>query len=500
MSGIPTAKAELQSLRRGILHPRVLGFALNRLWIYLLFYSNLPLLAFQPSQLFFPNLVQPSSLAVLSVALFLFGLNHRMINLDHRLGRYIGPILASIGTVATILTFSLFPSTPLVVICALLTGIGSALLLLDFGSAYSKVGSKRAAIDISMGYLLAALLYPLFCLLPSAMVFVVVSFLPLSAAIVLHREKDGRESDSYTNRYAASVNRASRKIKPLALLRLSISGLIFGVATGCMSEMYANVGTDSYRDEFTLLFTVAIVAAPLFTLICALVSKNTRLEFIYRPVLLFAAIGFLSVPILGADRPIPVIFLITGYTLFELMIWVILSEMAHRFIYPPIAVFGLGIALTRGAGLIIGFLLSHVLFLGRNPDQIPFLELSLVMILALVIAYLFVFTEKDIETYNSDVLLPHDNGRSPKIPLKQKCSIIGKHYGLTRRETEIFRLLALGRNAARIREELVISEGTSNFHLRNVYQKLGVHSHQEVIDLIQHTDITDLTGKEDTSR
>ncbi len=45
---------------------------------------------------------------------------------------------------------------------------------------------------------------------------------------------------------------------------------------------------------------------------------------------------------------------------------------------------------------------------------------------------------------------------------------------LTARETEVLRLLAEGRTAARIGDELQLSEATVKTHLNNLYEKLGV--------------------------
>ena len=76
-----------------------------------------------------------------------------------------------------------------------------------------------------------------------------------------------------------------------------------------------------------------------------------------------------------------------------------------------------------------------------------------------------------------------------KVPFQKKCGIIGEYYGLTCREVDVFRLLAAGRNSARIQEELSISPGTVNTHSRHIFQKLGVHRQQEVIDLLEQADL-----------
>lgn len=46
-------------------------------------------------------------------------------------------------------------------------------------------------------------------------------------------------------------------------------------------------------------------------------------------------------------------------------------------------------------------------------------------------------------------------------------------------------LLAKGRTRARIQEELYLSSGTVATHARHIYQKVDVHSKQELLDVIE---------------
>ncbi len=48
--------------------------------------------------------------------------------------------------------------------------------------------------------------------------------------------------------------------------------------------------------------------------------------------------------------------------------------------------------------------------------------------------------------------------------------------GLTTREMEVLRLLAMGLTSAQIAEQLIISLLTVNTHMRSIYSKLGVAS------------------------
>ena len=64
------------------------------------------------------------------------------------------------------------------------------------------------------------------------------------------------------------------------------------------------------------------------------------------------------------------------------------------------------------------------------------------------------------------------------------CEILIKRYKLTKREAEIMTLLAQGRNAHYVSEELVLSVNTVKTHTYNQYGKMGIHSQQELIGMV----------------
>lgn len=66
---------------------------------------------------------------------------------------------------------------------------------------------------------------------------------------------------------------------------------------------------------------------------------------------------------------------------------------------------------------------------------------------------------------------------------KERCTTLGKKYGLTKREIEVFGLLLEGKNARDIENILYISRYTAKTHIGSVYRKIDVHSQQDLIDM-----------------
>ena len=71
-------------------------------------------------------------------------------------------------------------------------------------------------------------------------------------------------------------------------------------------------------------------------------------------------------------------------------------------------------------------------------------------------------------------------GEDVRVSMSEDCAALRLTFGLTSREIEVVRLLNRGYPLDRISEELSISMSTVRFHVKNVYDKLGIHSRQEL--------------------
>ncbi|WP_251230802.1 LuxR C-terminal-related transcriptional regulator [Adlercreutzia aquisgranensis] len=71
--------------------------------------------------------------------------------------------------------------------------------------------------------------------------------------------------------------------------------------------------------------------------------------------------------------------------------------------------------------------------------------------------------------------------------IRKRCRSIAKTYLLSEREEEVLLLLAQGRRAAQIKDDLSISVTTVRTHTRNIYSKLDVHSAKQLADVVETT-------------
>ena len=211
-----------------------------------------------------------------------------------------------------------------------------------------------------------------------------------------------------------------------------------------------------------------------------------RLELFYRLMMLSCLCGVAAT---GAAAPgdstvqqftmYTLVYL--GYSLAGPTMWLLALGYAHMRRAAPTPVLGCVFA-SKYLGLFCGFgavdLLS-VMGAGEatGPGLVP--NAVLVCVAELACAYLIVFPERELLS-----LSPLLFGLSSES-IEARCAQIAAEHGLTPRETEIFTLLARGRDVGFICAELYISRNTANAHRRAIYSKLGIHSQQELLDIVE---------------
>ena len=71
---------------------------------------------------------------------------------------------------------------------------------------------------------------------------------------------------------------------------------------------------------------------------------------------------------------------------------------------------------------------------------------------------------------------------------RKRCELVAQRYALTPREEEVFLLLAKGRNAEHIAEQLVVSPATAKSHIYHIYRKLDISSQQHLMNIVEDYD------------
>jgi DNA-binding CsgD family transcriptional regulator/MFS family permease len=163
---------------------------------------------------------------------------------------------------------------------------------------------------------------------------------------------------------------------------------------------------------------------------------------------------------------------------------------------------------------LFGFLIGWLLYLINTILMNSFHYIELITCLCIVVFVVIVMAFREFHLMKREVLLNYsqpatdtyiDQGSdSVKAASKASTAIdsttvsadnnsvfeekikqLIKQYKLTSRQGEVLRFLARGRNANYIKNKLVVSSYTAKSHIYNTYGKLGVHSQQDLIDMVE---------------
>lgn len=239
---------------------------------------------------------------------------------------------------------------------------------------------------------------------------------------------------------------------------------------------------------FAPVFLVVIAAVALATLGCALVmehQRSYRLELYYRLAFFVCLAGVGATGVAAADLTQAELFasyttVYVGYSLLGPTMWMLVLGYAFMRSTPirrgAGAIFG-----AQYLGLFLGFVLVEALASGPLASQGQTLGPLVVLlgILVLGAVYVALFPERSLLE-----LSPRLFGLSP-ASIEDRCEQVAAAHGLTPREAQVLSLLARGRDAGFICDELGISRNTVNVHRKGIFAKLGVHSQQELLSVVE---------------
>lgn len=506
---------------------RTLAYMLNRTWITTAFFSVVLFQRYAPESMAgVANDVYRTSVLALAVALVIFALLHRPVMTagEHPAFDYAGAVLCGVGVVFLVpcLTSGQAIAPAILWGSAALTGTGSALVLLSIGRRFVGIDVRSCTMGILWATVGCAALTLGIMSLPLEAAVAVEVALPFFCVMALHRVPRPGEEDCETHMHLGE------RISTKMLLKLATCAAVLGILTGITHGLYLGSETAALGKTFQMLNSAVPLVAVLVLLGSTAAAREVSIETLYKPTAFVCIVGFALMPLSGTSIALSFSVVSAGYTLFEILVWVILSEVASRFQFTSVQVFGFGRALVLLTGVIAGTLIANML-LSLGVGAQLFSAVAAVAVISITFLRTYVLTSADIAVFGQNLseemgeaaagaigaigegALP-DKGSQPqtgaaakrahgqrtqttaeqapqKVPFQRKCAIIGDYYGLTPREVDVFRLIAAGRNSTRIQEELSISAGTVNTHSHHVFQKLDVHSQQEVIDLFQRADL-----------
>lgn len=212
---------------------------------------------------------------------------------------------------------------------------------------------------------------------------------------------------------------------------------------------------------------------------------------LFRIALLLSIAGFLLVPASQLVRfSVPNGLISSGIAVFEVFNWIVLCSLARRNTHGAVSVFAWGFALNA-IGVIIGANAGRFTNRYWHDDSQIVIIIVAAITFALVAYVIVVLRDFSFDKVISEVhesVVPKTTLGADSVTestIYERCETIAREYSLTKREEEVLKLLARGRTGVFIQSELCVSYNTIKAHVKHIYTKLDVHTHQELIDLVE---------------
>lgn len=375
---------------------RGLAYMLNRAWIITAFFSVVLFQRYAPESMAeAANDVYRTSIFALAIALVIFALLHRPVMAagEHPTFDYVGAALCGAGVLLLVpyLTSGQTFAQAALWASAALTGTGSALVFLSVGRRFIGGTVRSCTASILWATVGCSALTFAIMVLPLEAAIAVEVALPFLCVVALHRIPRTCEADSGTR--PSLGERISTKM----LLKLATCAAVLGILTGITNGLYLGSETVTLGETFQMINAAVPLVAALVLLGGMAATREINVETLYKPSVFICIVGFAVMPLSGTDIALSFAIVSAGYTLFEILVWVILSEVASRFQFTSVQVFGFGRALVLFTGVIAGALIAPMLLSIEAGMQL-YSGVAAVAIISITFLRTYILTSNDIAT------------------------------------------------------------------------------------------------------
>lgn len=377
---------------------------------------------------------------------------------------------------------------------------------------------------IPLGFLLGSLLNLLYLSgVPLAFASNRISCIAISfAALVAYAYMTGSRDKGAVDEVRPTTVQLRMPAFAMRYATLVLGAVAFAFVFGAITDLHGWMdSSDGYRSAQTANVCAAAIACIAFLAYRKPFKPDVAISIIL-PV--FAA-ALISTPSETDSLPFSRLAIMTGYLVYWAIAWVFVVRE-----YDQLHVGGLTVlALVSGSMLIfaqIGRMAASIVLQSGYVDPSLLTSFALMLFWLLVLfaigaywtsrnkaverdlAQLAMFDEKPSSPASRDDADSSEKAACEPFPLESagdeadmriieepsvifidKLSLqskaLSRRIGLSVRETEVMEEFIRGRSAVSIAEKLFVSRNTVKTHLRRIYEKAGIHSRQELLDMLE---------------
>ena len=397
-----------------------------------------------------------------------------------------------------------------------LTGLGTGVFSIRIAMIYSAIPPRRTLMYAGASQLTMVFIY--FLLIgspdwaivpggPSTAGVIAFVFLPLLAAVLINVPSPLLENEPDLVDYRTSFGQF-----PKTFIRLVL--FIFIVALAAIAIRGELVSSEQLQQTVRTNNVLMLLWVPMsaFFIGIAIFSNADRFNFgyIYTVVASVLVLALMIMTVMQVTGAVFVIVAAVCNSVIEMTLWCMSAFIVYQRKLTPLKVFGVcnGVyALARAIGWGLGMYGFRAIESVMIKDYVLLIMAALVLVAGVVLftekAFAGLFAPDKDQELGFESLVgksyeevaqktpgapeegqtdAHENKTGP---FRAAVATIAERYKLSPRETDVFKLLAMGHGGDFIAEELSVSWNTVRTHTHNIYVKLDVHSRDALIALVE---------------
>lgn len=379
-----------------------LGFGIHQAWIFAtqfgtasIFGDHTIVVGSNGASVTLPFFV--SSIALVLSLFFMAITNQKFLKAFVSRPMLVGSSLCMVlGTALLIPSFT-FGSYGWETVSGILTGIGSAVILTFWGTAFARCDASTIIINTAVAVTISVTIYAFgLTWLPQPFGGIVAAALPLAELAILWV----KTPLPFTRRSEIPI------FEPLPLnrgkfaLRLGLPVFAFGLALGALRRTSVQEIVPAATPQEQVFMLLAACCATVVIMITIMATGNSdRWQRFFRPLVPFIAVTLILLPLsyAGAGSMLIGFALLMGYLCFEALLWSFFAMLSERFRISPIFVFGIGRGFLALA-ILIG---TSVPLLATQYSEISPINndaITMIMLVIMVVAYALLPREHEIES------------------------------------------------------------------------------------------------------
>ncbi len=350
-------------------------------------------------------------------------------------------------------------------------GVGISFIMMLWSEFYGCINPFRTALYYSASVILGAVVLWAFKGLLFWWLCVGAALLPLASLVSLAKSLAMLPADEQPH---AAWGTFQFPVKPVALVAL------YSFAYGLRESLFFSSELGLHSSFGVLVPSVIVIVGMWFF------RERFKLSLIWK-----MALPLMLLSLLPLDYMLPFgqrfsdFCAVASYTACLILMMVIMGNLSYRYGVCALWLFAIERA-VRLVAVLLGLGASSMMSAYVAAGWAEML-LDAVIVLVMIATTLLLLSEKELCSTWGIVLdeIPADQEHMlEKNRLGMKCTELSAQFGLSSREEEVLLLLAQKKRRSTIEHELYIAESTLKTHIRHIYQKLGIHSKDELYDLV----------------